>query len=364
MRDHRTLLRLLSIQGIGPQKIRSLASYFPTLNDVFTASPMELIQVPGIERTLAHRIAHKEYNDTFVDEQLRRAEHHNIQLVSFYDQEYPALLKNIYDPPILLYTKGSLNVLQQSTIAIVGTRHPTQYGKNITERFTRELAEREFCIVSGLARGIDTLAHTTALKAGGSTCAVLGSGIDVPYPPENAKLLSHIAEGGVILSEYFLGTKPDAPNFPRRNRIISGVSLATLIVESDIDGGALITANFAIDQNRDVFAIPGSIFERKSAGPHMLIRENRAKLVTSVQDIVNELNIQLSLPLEKPPRDLPALTEIEQKLYALLTSTPQHIDAIAESANLSTSDALVQLLSLEFKNLVQQLPGKYFVRVE
>ncbi|MCX7985159.1 MAG: DNA-processing protein DprA [Bacteroidetes bacterium] len=364
MGDVRTILRLLSIQGIGPQKIRALAKHFTPLEQIFSVSPLELMKVPGIDKTLTHRILQREYNDTVVDEQLLNAERYGIHIISLFDPIYPSRLKNIYDPPVLLFVKGSINTLEHPTIAIVGTRHPTQYGKRVTERFTQELVERNFCIVSGLARGIDTLAHTIALKVGGTTCAVLGSGIDVTYPPENAMLQHKISDNGVVISEYLLGTKPDASNFPRRNRIISGISIATIIVESDIDGGAMITATFANDQNRDVFAVPGSIFESKSAGPHYLIRENRAKLVSSVQEIINELNVQLSLPLKEIRQAPPPLSEIEQKLYALLTPSPQHIDVIAEIAGLSTSDTLTHLLTLEFKNLVQQLPGKYFVKVD
>lgn len=364
MSDIRTLLRLLSIPGIGQAKIRALAQYFPLLSDVFRATPNDLVRVPGIDRTLALRLCYRVHDEQFADEQLQRAERAGVKLISLFDEDYPPLLKAIYDPPVLLYYKGSLTVLHQPTIALVGTRHPTPYGQSVTEQFARELVQRNFCIVSGLARGIDTIAHTATLKAGGNTCAVIGSGIDVPYPPENSKLLSQISEHGVVLSEFPMGTKPDAPNFPRRNRIISGVSTAVVVLESDTDGGAMITASFANDQNREVFALPGSVREKKSAGPHTLIRENRAKLVTSVNDILTELNVQLALPLSIEKPQLPPLTQTEQKLFSILTTVPQHIDSLSEQTGLSPSDALVTLLSLEFKNLVRQLPGKYFVRME
>jgi len=364
MADIHTLLRLLSIPGIGSQKIRALANYFSPLSEVFNASAPDLLRVPGIDKTLCLRILNHSNDFHYADEQLESAEKNGITILTSFDKDYPLLLKNIYDPPILLFIKGSIQILQQPTIAIVGTRHPTSYGRSVAEQFATELAQRNICIVSGLARGIDTCAHTAALNSKGMTCAVIGSGIDVPYPPENKKLLERICEQGIVISEFPMGTIPDAPHFPRRNRIISGVSIAVIVVESDVDGGAMITANFANDQNRDVFAVPGSIREKKSTGTHRLIKEQRAKLADSVADILAELNMQLTLPLDIPPTPQPKLTDAEEKIYSLLTTSPQHIDIIAEDAGISTSDALVTLLSLEFKNIVRQLPGKYFVRTE
>ncbi len=363
MEHYRTLIRLLSIQGIGPQKIRALAGKFSNLDDVFHASIHDLLQIPGIDTTLAHRILENTQSEIIADKQLEMAHKHHVTLVSYFDQHYPQLLKSIYDPPILLFIKGSLSTLSDSAISIVGTRHPTSYGQLVTDQFTEGLVRANFCIVSGLARGIDTIAHRTALKYNGKTAAVIGSGIDIPYPPENKKLLQQIAENGIVISEFLLGTAPDAPNFPRRNRIISGLTVATIVIESDIDGGAMITANFANDQNRDVFAVPGSVFEKKSNGPNFLIKENKAKLVTSVKDILQELQTQLQLPLDKDETPLPQLSERESIIYNILDSIPQHIDIIADKSALPTSDVLVTLLELEFKNLVRQLPGKFFIRI-
>jgi DNA processing protein len=217
-------------------------------------------------------------------------------------------------------------------------------------------------VVSGLARGIDTTAHSATLKSGGRTIAVIGSGLDVPYPPENKKLLDQIADTGVVVSEFPMGAKPDAPNFPRRNRIISGLSLGTVIIESAEDGGAMITASTALDQNREVFAIPGNINDKRSSGPNKLIQEGRAKLVQNVDDILAELNVKLEKgSAKKEERPAIQLTIFEQKIYDILGTDPTHIDDIAEAADSSTSDVLVTLLSLEFKGLIKQLPGKMFM---
>jgi DNA processing protein len=218
-------------------------------------------------------------------------------------------------------------------------------------------------VVSGLARGIDTVAHAATLKAGGRTVAVIGSGLDVPYPPENRKLMELIDDEGAIVSEFPMGTKPDAPNFPRRNRIISGMTLGTIVIESGEDGGAMITASTALDQNREVFAVPGTIYEKKSAGPNLLIQRGQAKLVLTVADVVEELG--RSLPktgvAARTPVE-PSLTLFERAVYEQLSSDPLHIDTIADRAATSTADALVTLLGLEFKGVVRQLPGKHFIR--
>jgi DNA processing protein len=260
---------------------------------------------------------------------------------------------------------GHFTSNDKNSIAIVGTRHPSLYGQTTTEIFVRELAELGLTVVSGLARGIDTQAHQTALKSKGRTIAVIGSGLDVPYPPENRKLLEAIAEQGAVVSEFPMGAKPDATNFPRRNRIISGLSLGTVIVESGEDGGAMITASTALDQNREVFAVPGNITEKRSAGANKLIREGRAKLVQRVQDILEELGPQMRHLLKKeraidPPVEL---TLFERNVLNILGDQPVQIDTISELAETSTADALVNLLSLEFKGLVRQLPGKMFVRL-
>jgi DNA processing protein len=362
MMNVRALLRLSSVPRIGPQKIRALVAYFKTSENVFQASARELIAVPGIDKKLASNILHNTTGEKFADDQLKRLNKLGGRIVTVWDKEYPDLLRKIYDPPAFLFVLGRFKELDSRAIALVGTRHPTSYGHSVAENITRDLAKQFITLVSGLARGIDTIVHATALKSGTRTIAVIGSGLDVPYPPENKKLLDHIAEEGVVVSEFPMGTKPDASNFPRRNRIISGLSLGTVVIESAEDGGALITATTALDQDREVFAIPGNITEKRSAGSNKLIRDGRAKLVTCVDDIFAELRLQLRLSLDKPmQKPTIELTPTECAIFDLLSSEPIHIDTLAEQADSSTSDVLVTLLSLEFKGVVRQLPGKLFI---
>lgn len=358
------LLKLSSVPRIGPQKIRALVNHFKSPETVFEATARELISVPGIDKKLAANIIHHKIGDKFANEQLKRLNKIGGRIISIWDNEYPDLLKKIYDPPVLIFILGKFNEKDSRSISIVGTRHPTQYGQTVSEYFTKELAKQDITIVSGLARGIDTIVHSSAIKYGTRTIAVIGSGLDVPYPPENKKLLDRIAEKGVVVSEFPMGTKPDAPNFPRRNRIISGLSLGSIIVESAEDGGALITATTALDQGREVFAVPGNITEKRSNGPNKLIREGRAKLICNMQDIFDELGKQLQLNFyQETTKPLLELNPNERILYQLLSDLPLHIDDIAEQSNLSPSDALVNLLSLEFKGAIRQLPGKMFVRL-
>jgi DNA processing protein len=261
----------------------------------------------------------------------------------------------------LLYLLGSIDTLKKNTIAIVGTRMPTSYGKYQAESMARELALNNIVVVSGLARGIDSIAHNSALKSGGKTIAVIGSGIDVIYPPENKNLFNKIIEQGLIISEYPLGTKPDAQNFPKRNRIISGVSLGTLIVETRLNGGAMQTAAYAIDQNREIYAIPGNINSKQSEGPNSLIQRGEAKLVLSVDDILDELINKLDVKKNKKNVEQNLMLNLfEEKIIAVLNEEPKHIDEISKLTSLSVSDCLVNLLILEFKGIVKQLPGKVF----
>jgi DNA processing protein len=359
----RDLLRLSSVPRIGPQKLRALIAHFKTLDTIFHASAHELIAVPGIDKKLASNILHHTIDENFADEQLKQLNKLGGRIVTLWDKEYPDLLRKIYDPPAFFFILGKFKEADACSLALVGTRHPTPYGHSVAEILTRDIAQHSITIVSGLARGVDTIVHSTALKCKTRTIAVIGSGLDVPYPPENKKLMEHIAEGGAVVSEFPMGTKPDAPNFPRRNRIISGLSLGTIVVESAEDGGALITATTALDQDREVFAVPGNITEKRSSGSNKLIRDGRAKLITNAQDIFDELASQLHLPFNQSNAPVQAdLTPAEQSIFQFVSDEPIHIDALSEKTETSTSDTLVTLLSLEFKGIVRQLPGKLFVR--
>lgn len=364
MIDVYDLLRLSSVPKIGPHKIRALLAQFHTPAAVLAASPRELIKVPGIDKKLASNIAHHEGADTYADFQLKKVNKAGGRLLTMWDGEFPDLLKKIYDPPVLLYVTGKLVDTDRYALAVVGTRLPSRYGEQMAELISVECAKIGITVVSGLARGIDTVAHTATLHSGSRTLAVIGSGLDVPYPPENRKLLEAIADSGAVVTEFPMGTKPEASNFPRRNRIISGLSLGTVVVESAEDGGAMITASTALDQNREVFAVPGNLTEKRSRGPNKLIQEGRAKLVLSMDDILDELRPQLHplLGRKEPPPPVVEVSLFERKILDALDASPLHVDAIAETAGLSASDTLVTLLSLEFKRLVRQLPGKMFVR--
>lgn len=359
------LFFLQSLDRIGTARILSLLSKFKSIENVVNAEFSELIQTGSISKKIAESIVtSRERFDEFeneFDKQNDILDKIGGKIITYWDDNYPELLKRIYSPPLIIYVIGDFTDKEKYPISVVGTRHPTQYGIYQTEMIVQGLVEYDITIVSGLARGIDTVAHKTAVKSGGRTVAVIGSGLDVIYPPENKKLFNKIMENGLIISEFKCGTKPDAPNFPRRNRIISGLSLGTLVVESNISGGALQTASHALDQNREVFAIPGNISAAQSAGCNKLIQKGEAKLVTSAEDILIELDLLLKPAIGKNiPRPSIELSLFEENVLNCLSHLPINIDDLAEDLSMSTSDCLVYLLSLEFKGLVVQLPGKSF----
>ncbi len=357
------LLRLSAVPGVGPNKMRALIARFRTPAEVFGASVRDLVTVEGIDSKTAASIKTFDGRE-FAQEQLRRMAACGARVVTFWDREFPDLLKQIYDPPALLFVRGTLKPDDKYAVAIVGSRLISSYGEVITQKLTRDLAGKGVTVVSGLAYGIDTLAHATALKSGSRTIAVLGSGVDVIYPRENARLAERIVENGALVSEFPLGSKPERSNFPRRNRIICGMSLGVVVVEAGRRSGALITAAMALEQNREVFAVPGNVNSPNSVGTNELIRQG-ATLVTSAEDILEELGPQLRLPFasEVNAARPENLTEPERKIFDLLSNEPRHIDAIAAAAGESTASVLSVLLGLELKNAVKQLAGKMFVRI-
>lgn len=358
------LIQLSEIEGLGVNKLRNLINHFSSPLEALSSDYVELSHVEGISQVLAKRIVNENIEKKNLkksEAQLNLLEKHKARLITFWDDDYPYYLRKIYDPPVFLFIKGNLLPEDENSIAIVGTRNPTQYGKKITEKIMSELIEYRVTIVSGLARGIDTIVHSITLNKNSRTIAVLGSGLDFIYPAENRNLFKSIPENGCIVSEYLFGTKPDAMNFPRRNRIISGLSLGTVIIETDITGGAMLTARYALDQNREIFAVPGNIDSPKSRGTNFLIQSGQAKLVTSAEDIIVEFGSRFSKQETKRLEvDLSSLNIFESKIYQIFDSNPIHIDVISEKTQLSTSECLVHLLSLEFKGLIKQLPGKYF----
>lgn len=357
-------LALFTVPNVGPIRYVSLVKHFGSPERVLSASQRELAELPDVGPVIASNIRNKVSWEQ-ADEQLKLIQRNQTQIVTFKDENYPQCLLSIYDPPPFLFVKGEIKKEDQNAVAIVGCRAASPYGKRITERIGRELAKRGITVVSGLARGIDSIGHISALKERGRTLAVFGSGLDVLYPPENRKLAERIMSSGAILSEFPMGTKPEAPNFPRRNRLISGLSLGVVIVEAGTKSGALLTAHCALEQNREVFAIPGNLGSRNSEGTNRLIKEG-AKLVTSVEDILEELRLT---PAGKEPgsylqgeRDLPHLSEMERSIFKLISDEPYHIDRIASQVSVRVPQALTTLLSLELKGLVKQLSGKMFVR--
>ena len=357
------LLRLISVPGLGSFRIRKLISKFGSPSEIFSAGLPALMSLNGIDKVIATNII-KKNNTTFADEQLTKSKRLGIQILPYYNDNYPESLKSIPDLPVVLYIKGEILSEDYLGIAIVGTRMPSDYGKIVTEKLTIGLVKKGFTIISGLARGIDTIAHINCLKQGGRTIAVLGSGLDIIYPPENKKLAESIIEKGAVISELPCGSKPDAVNFPKRNRIISGLSLGVLITEAGVKSGALITTNAALEQNREVFSVPGSILSPKSSGTNQLLKEG-AKLVQNEEDILEELDSKIRHFLRENPKfkePLPDLSENEEKLLTLLSDQPNHIDLIVQKSGFSIPESLSLLLTLELKEVVKQLPGKLFLR--
>lgn len=358
------LIQLSEIEGLGVNKLRNLINHFSSPIEALLSDYVELSHVEGISQILAKRIVNENIekkNLKKAEAQINYLEKNKARLITFWDDNYPYYLRKIYDPPVFLFIKGNILPEDENSIAIVGTRNPTLYGKKITEKIVSELIDYRVTTVSGLARGIDTIVHSITLNKNSRTIAVLGSGLDFIYPAENRNLFNLIPENGCIITEYLFGTKPDAINFPRRNRIISGLTLGTVIIETDVTGGAMLTARYALDQNREVFAVPGNIDNPKSRGTNFLIQSGQAKLVTSGDDIIVEFGNRFSKHETKRPEvDLSSLNIFENKIYQIFDSNPIHIDEISEKTQLSTSECLVHLLSLEFKGLIKQLPGKYF----
>lgn len=351
---------------IGPARARNLRKHFHEVKKVFSASLRELCAVEGIDETLANKIT-SEPKRFDLERELNLIAKHNVQIMTLDNPNYPRSLKALSDPPAVIYFKGNLKQEDNIAVAIVGTRKPTLYGKTAAEKFSSRLAELKITIISGLARGIDTQAHLGAISSGGRTIAVLGNGLDVHYPPENRKLEEKIASCGALISEFPMTTPPEKGNFPRRNRLIAGLSSGVLVIEADLKSGALITARLALEQGREVFALPGSIFSKYSRGPHYLIQEG-AKLVTEIEDIIEEiqpLKEQLLLPLEKRIKSVPELTEEEKKLYTFFPGEPVSIDFLighgqTSQVALSLGKISQLLLSLEMKGLIKQMAGKMY----
>ncbi len=355
------LLLLSTIPGIGHSRLRVLLRKFGSAQSVLSASFHQLIATDGFDQKTVEKILDPKLRDAkFVDDQLFWMKQHQARLMTIRDADFPVLLKAIYDPPAYLFVRGEIKPEDHKAIAVVGTRMATSYGRLMTEKISRELCEHGITVVSGLARGVDTMAHESAIRAGGRTIAVLGSGVDRIYPPENFKLAMEIIDRGAVISDYPMKTGPDAVNFPGRNRIISGLSLGSLVVEAAEKSGSLITAEFALEQNREVFAIPGPANSIQSRGTNRLIKSG-AKLVESVDDILSEVP---SLRTDNKPKITPnvQLNLHEQMIFDKITHQPLHVDEISTVCHMSTHETLSHLLNLELVGAIRQLSGKMFVK--
>ncbi|MFH0812950.1 MAG: DNA-processing protein DprA [Pseudomonadota bacterium] len=355
-------LALSRIPGVGNVIFKRLIDTFHTPENVFRTTPEELKQIEGIRSKTIEEITNFKKDD-WVERELDQITKLGVKLLTLTDEQYPRMLKSIYDPPPLLYLTGQLQEKDNLALSVVGSRNASAYGRGITRRLTQALTNRGFTIVSGLARGIDTAAHKGALESGGRTIAVLGSGIDVMYPWENKKLAEDIANNGAILSEFPLGTQPEAINFPARNRVISGLSLGTVIVEASYKSGSLITARCALEQGREVFAVPGNIDSPWSKGTNRLIKEG-AKPVSDFEDILEEILPQLQTTI-KPEENSKAskmreLSPESKKILDLMEGNFVHIDTLIQKSGLPTNTVSSLLLELELEGLVEQSPGKMF----
>jgi DNA processing protein len=361
--------------GLGPTKSRKLVEHFGSAEAVFHASLTEL-EATGIQAVSAQSIATGRSAE-LAREELARAADAGIAVVSMDDPLYPTRLKEIYDPPIILYVRGSSDVLNQPGIAMVGTRHPTPYGSGMAERLGCDLAAQGLVIISGMARGVDTASHRGAISAKGKTIAVFGTGVDVIYPKENSRLSEQIlAYGGALVSEFPIGTSAFPQNFPIRNRILSGMSVGVLVVEAAEYSGTRITARLALEQNRDVFAVPGNVTNKNSWGPNTLIKQG-AKLVATWEDVWEDLPSEVRLTLapaashesqEGSSASLFAdagLPPHEKRILSLLKADEAtHIDELIEKleSEMSSSEIFAALFELELTSKIRQMPGKNFVK--
>jgi DNA processing protein len=356
-------LALGRVKGLGSVGFKKLAIAFADPTEAFSASPAELEHVEGLHRDAIDGLVH--FSDwVAVEDELRRTRDAGVEIVEFTAPEYPARLRLIADPPPLLYVKGALRPEDERAVAIVGSRSASDYGRRVARDLARGLAALGFTVVSGMARGIDGAAHERALQAGGRTIAVLGSGAERPYPAEHEGLYRRISENGAVVSELPVGTKPMAFNFPARNRLISGLSLGVVVVEATEKSGSLITAALALEQGREVFAVPGEAGASRSRGAHRLIREG-AKLVETVDDIIEEIAPQLARRVDASTavteRVLPPNAgEHARKIFVLLQDNPLHVDQVIERSGLPAAQVLEVLLDLELQGFVRQSPGKLY----
>lgn len=348
------------VDGLGPRRLAALLQHFGGPEDIWKASEQELLSVAGIPpKVTADLLAKRKVLKP--EAEAEKLDRLGITVISADEETYPDRLKTIYDPPRIIYVRGQAEVLKLPMFAIVGARRATHYGLAAAERIASDLARAGLCIVSGMARGIDTAAHRGALGVSKPTVAVLGCGVDVVYPSENKKVMTEIIKNGAVISEFPPGTKPLAGHFPQRNRIISGLAEGVLVIEAAEKSGSLITADFALEHGRDVFALPGQVGNPLNKGAHRLIKQG-AGLVEGAGDILEEMGLQVDPSNNSDRNKIIDLTGPEQRVYNVLSDTPMSCANVIDKSGLPVSEVLSNLVFLEIKGLVQQLPGQRYVR--
>jgi len=356
-------LALHLVPGLGNLTFKKLLDRFGEPAEVFQATLTDLVQVEGLRKKVAQSIARREFSQDPLNV-LRDVEKYGARIVTFSDPTYPEPLREIHDPPMVLYAKGLPLPSKPTFVAIVGSRNSTPYGVKTAENLAQGLARRGLGVVSGLARGIDSAAHWGCIEGRGFSVGVLGTGIDAVYPPSNQKLFETMVERGAVITEFPLKTPPEPKNFPIRNRLISGLSRGVIVVEATMKSGSLITASVALEQGREVFAVPGSVHSFKSTGCHFLIKQG-AKLVENADDVLDEFGLNYNYAAKRDSYTEPALPPLEdneKKVYDLIGDYPVHIDEIVREGNLEPGAASAVLMRMELKGIVRQLPGKLFVR--
>jgi len=348
------------VPQLGRARFALLESHFGSMEEAWRASPAAL-QAAGLTgATLSALLAARDAIEP--EAELAKLEQAGVRALTWRDEGYPAGLKEIFDKPPILYMRGDLMAADDWSVALVGTRRATAYGRQVAEEMAQGLARNGITVVSGLARGIDSVGHRAALANGGRTLAALACGLDMVYPPENAKLAREIVERGALVSDYPLGTQPRAEFFPRRNRIMVGISLGVLVVEGDVKSGALITARQALDENREVFAVPGSVYSPAGRGTNWLIQQGQAKLVTRVEDVLEELNLSMAGHQIEAKETLP-VDATEASLLQHLSSEPIHIDDVLRASGLAIDSVSSALAMLELKGMVRQVGNMSYVKV-
>jgi DNA processing protein len=346
------------VRGIGPVRLRALIETFGTIEAAWTASEAALRSTKLNDRATDNLLQVRRQCN--LDAILTQIDHLDIHVLTWDSPDYPPLLAQVADAPPVLYARGTITPGDEWAVAMVGTRRASVYGREVARRLAEELGRNGVTVVSGLARGIDGIAHKTAIEAGGRSLAVLGCGVDQVYPPEHRRLAESIVANGALVSDYPLGTQPEAQNFPPRNRIISGMSLGTIVVEAGLRSGALITADFALDQGREVFAVPGSILSPGSAGCNRLLRDG-AHVLTEVRDVLEVLHLD-QVPDKQAARLVLPETPTEAKLFESLTGEPHHLDDLSRQSGIPIEVVSGTLVMMELKGMVRQVGALQYVR--